>query len=445
MALHLLDPWVLPAAEVHLEAKASARLTAGFSIIGICITSVTLALMIFFPHWLPARTDFLSRLISALPLLFSLVAYYFSRTRLFYAGGILLILGAFVGLIGQVIINPVAEIARPVMTYFYLIPLICSLILGWRMTLGASLLCVFALLSIKISVRDIPLHDLSIQLISLFTGAGLAMVGAFLRQAAEKEADLQRSKLMAAAKLTALGEMSAGIAHEINSPLTVILGRVGILKNKTREGGVNSELILKNFELIENMSIRIRKIVRSLRTFARDGALDLLEPTSVGQLVEDCLAMCQERIKAAGIHFSVVLPPNDLQFDCRQVQICQILVNLLNNAYDAILTQPQSERWIRLSVDFSEVDVLFEISNSGPKIPSHLETKIFQPFFTTKDVGEGTGLGLSISLGIAKSHGGDLWLDTRCDHVKFVMKVPRIHVPGPVSRPSRVEKLFINK
>ena len=108
------------------------------------------------------------------------------------------------------------------------------------------------------------------------------------------------------------------------------------------------------------------------------------------------------------------------------MQICQILVNLLNNALDVVSEQPSGAgRWVRLEVAAVTGAVTIAVTDSGGGIPAAVAAKIFDPFFTTKPVGKGTGLGLSISASIAKDHGGTLTLDQTGSNTRFVLTLPR--------------------
>ncbi len=116
----------------------------------------------------------------------------------------------------------------------------------------------------------------------------------------------------------------------------------------------------------------------------------------------------------------------DLQIDCRPVQISQIVINLFNNAYDAMEEANLDPRFIRLTCHVEQDHVFLTVSNPGRQIEARIQEKLFQPFFTTKEVGKGTGLGLSISKSMAKQHNGDLnykW-DSQRNENQFVLQIP---------------------
>jgi two-component system sensor histidine kinase DctS len=110
--------------------------------------------------------------------------------------------------------------------------------------------------------------------------------------------------------------------------------------------------------------------------------------------------------------------------ECRAVQISQVLLNLINNACDAISSL--NEKWILINAIERNNLIEISVTNSGPKIPAHIREKLMQPFFTTKEVGMGTGLGLSLSKTIAEAHGGRLYLDLGAENTRFVLELPKI-------------------
>jgi C4-dicarboxylate-specific signal transduction histidine kinase len=147
-------------------------------------------------------------------------------------------------------------------------------------------------------------------------------------------------------------------------------------------------------------------IVRGLRTFARDGRSDPFEKVPVRTIIDDTLALCRERFTVQGIQIQICGVERELTIECRRVQIAQVLLNLLNNSFDAIHDLPRP--WVKICVSEEAETVAIAITDSGPGIPKEIADKAMQPFFTTKPIGKGTGLGLSVSNAIALSHHGSL-------------------------------------
>ncbi len=233
-----------------------------------------------------------------------------------------------------------------------------------------------------------------------------------------KELDQQRVRSFQSAQLATLGEMSAGIAHEINNPLAVINAQSQILRKSLSDNPKAAEKLDK----VIAMSKRISNIVRGLRTFARDGSKDPMSEFPVTAFVAEVQDLCYSRMKSLRIEFHAQYP-EDLKAYGREVQISQVLLNLINNAIDAIEKLPQ--KWIRLEIVDRGHDIVMSVTDSGSGIPAELREKIMQPFFTTKDVGKGTGLGLSISIGIARDHGGDLIYDSNSENTRFEIRLPK--------------------
>jgi C4-dicarboxylate-specific signal transduction histidine kinase len=234
-----------------------------------------------------------------------------------------------------------------------------------------------------------------------------------------------KENLVNQAKLSALGEMAGGIAHEINNPLAIISARTQqLIKQIQKSAFPDAPSYTEKLERITINITRIEKIIRSLRSFLRDGTNDPYEPVLIKALIDDAFELCQARFKNHGVELRASDFPPHLAVRGSATQLGQILINLLNNAYDAV--QPLETPWIAVDVRHTETDVMITVSNSGPGIPKELREKIGRPFFTTKPIGKGTGLGVSISRTIAEKHGGNLILDPHSEMTRFTLTVPRL-------------------
>jgi C4-dicarboxylate-specific signal transduction histidine kinase len=228
---------------------------------------------------------------------------------------------------------------------------------------------------------------------------------------------------MTSAKMAALGEMSAGMAHEINNPLTILLGHAHAIRAKLEKSPEHLFAVDSSIKSIENTVRRISKIIKGLRTFARDAANDPFRPAAVYRIVEDTLSLCHNRAHNLGIEVKIENEISDLEIDCREVQISQVLLNLLNNAIDAISNQ--EDKWIRVKISQIEENYLqIQVEDSGHGIPKEIRDKMMQPFFTTKEVGKGTGLGLSIVKGIIESHSGQFKYNESSANTCFQIVLP---------------------
>jgi len=247
----------------------------------------------------------------------------------------------------------------------------------------------------------------------------------------------QQSKMASSARLSALGEMAGGIAHEINNPLAIIHLRTHQLAQKASKGPVMPEDALAIANGIETTSIRISKIIKSLQTVARESERDPFELVTLSSIIGDAFELCYQRMRKNGIVVTIADFPENLEIECKRVQISQVLINLLNNAFDAVI----NERVREIHVSIREVSienrdyVEIAIVDNGKPIPVELAQKIFQPFFTTKGVGKGTGLGLSISKGIIEAHDGSITLDTEFENTRFVILLPKFQPPQKTQAP----------
>ncbi len=243
-----------------------------------------------------------------------------------------------------------------------------------------------------------------------------------LRQSQQTIVDQQQT-IVSTSKMSALGEMAGGVAHEINNPLAIIKSISGQLQEVVGDDRTDKSLIREMAQQIEATTDRIAKIVQGLRSFSRDGSKDPFRKVDVTTLFEETLSFCNERFKSHGILIRIDPFDETLSFDGRATEISQVLLNLLNNAHDAISSL--KERWVRISAVDKSDWLEIQVTDSGQGVPSDFQTKIFQPFFTTKEIGKGTGMGLSISRGIVQGHGGELRLDSTCSNTRFVIHLPK--------------------
>ncbi len=231
-----------------------------------------------------------------------------------------------------------------------------------------------------------------------------------------------QAKLIEAGKLAALGQMAAGIAHEINSPLAVLKLYLMQLQRSAKTGQLNADLLMEKTALTCAVVDRISGIISGLRAYSREGEQDPMQQQAVGKIIHDTLVFSEERFRTGNVSLEICPAGMKLICQCRPVQISQVLLNLLNNAYEAVCTS--EKRWVRIAA--REAGPLIEISvqDSGPGIPPELRAKIFEPFFSTKSNQEGIGMGLSISKRIVESHGGTLSLETDASYTKFLIGLP---------------------
>lgn len=238
-----------------------------------------------------------------------------------------------------------------------------------------------------------------------------------------KELEVQKIINIQNSKMSALGEMAGGIAHEINTPLATMKMLVGSTSREIDKEIFDVEFVTDKLQKINVTIDRIAKIVKGLKSFSRDGSKDPFVDTSVKSVIEDTIFLCKEKFVHRSVHLRVSYENEQLSCECRATQISQVILNLLSNSLDAI--ENEKEKWIEIKQYSDDLNIFLSITDSGHGIPKQIKQKIFDPFFTTKGVEKGTGLGLSISLGIVKDHQGEMSINDDCPNTQFVIKLPK--------------------
>jgi C4-dicarboxylate-specific signal transduction histidine kinase len=235
----------------------------------------------------------------------------------------------------------------------------------------------------------------------------------------EKEALAQYNS-----KLAKIGQMAAGVAHEVNNPLAIIQGSASIIAGLVQEEEIDRKNLKIFSDKIVATSERIAQIVRSLRSLSRGGEQDPFSPLSLKNLLTSCLDISTHNLIQLGI--KVIMPESKKDFMVmgREVQLGQVLLNLFSNAIDAIKNSP--DPWVRFDYGHTDGQVWIEVVDSGKGISPEVAAKMMTAFFTTKLKDEGTGLGLSISNRIIEEHGGKLTYESERENTTF-----RIVFPSP--------------
>lgn len=238
-----------------------------------------------------------------------------------------------------------------------------------------------------------------------------------------REAHDYQMQSIHSAKTSALGEMAGSIAHEVSNPLMVIMANAQLLERHVEKASeIDREKVKTSLTKIIGTVERIVRIMKGLSTMTRDSSQDPPTDTTVKAILDNTLDFCREKFKNRNIELRLAEVP-DIHLTCREVQISQVLLNLLNNALDAV--KGQDGAFISIEIFDLDSAVKMQITDSGSGIPTELADKIMKPFFTTKPKGKGTGIGLSISKSIIENHKGKLYLDRNCRNTRFIIELPK--------------------
>jgi len=233
------------------------------------------------------------------------------------------------------------------------------------------------------------------------------------------ERKLIQNKLVQTEKLASIGILVAGVAHELNNPLAVVLGNAELL---LREKDLNKNFREK-INRIKSNTERCAYIIDSLLGFSRKRE-PKKEAVSINDLIDQTLVLREYQFQVNNIHIVRNYQKNipDIIGDAGQLQ--QVFLNLINNAYESMYNA-QKKGTLRINTYLEDNTIFIEVIDNGPGIDKTIKSRIFDPFFTTKEIGHGTGLGLSVCFGIIHAHGGEIFYDDSLKKgAKFVIKLP---------------------
>ncbi len=231
----------------------------------------------------------------------------------------------------------------------------------------------------------------------------------------------QRDALHQSEKMAAFGSLLAGVAHELNNPLSIVIGNALMLADEAED---NAPALATRAKRIQAAGERCGRIVRTFLAMARQSRTQM-KPARVESLIDSALQLLSYGLRTSGVEVSVDVRPGLPAPHCDADQIHQVLTNILVNARQVLEAQPQPRR-VSISARPSGGDAVeIAISDNGPGIPDEIKTRVFDPFFTTKPAGAGTGIGLAVSRGIVEAHGGTLTLgQSDSGGARFVLHLP---------------------
>ena len=252
--------------------------------------------------------------------------------------------------------------------------------------------------------------------------------------ALETELDQQREIAYQSEKLSAMGELLAGVAHELNNPLSVVVGYSMMMQTS-----VDDPALKKQVDNIAQAAERCSRIVKAFLAMARQRPMELTL-CSMNEALFAALDIAGHRLRKSGIDVEIYLDENLPDVEADEDQIIQVFTNLLVNAENALEGQPEPRRVVlKSTLNRGGTHAVISIADNGPGIPADVQSRIFEPFFTTKDVGEGTGIGLAFCHRVVKSHEGELTVHTQPGHgAEFRLQLPCL-ADGELKRPTETE------
>ena len=228
-------------------------------------------------------------------------------------------------------------------------------------------------------------------------------------------------QLLQSEKMAALGQTISGVAHELNNPLATILSWAERLAERPADDKAK-----RGLEVILSEAERAARIVRNLLTFARKRQSTRMM-VDINDIVRDTLALRAYEPRAGEISVTQILAPQLPEVFADGHQVKQVMLNLVINAEQAMIAaHGRGALTVRTSHDADADSVVLEVTDDGPGIPEDVQGKVFDPFYTTKDVGKGTGLGLSVAYAIVQEHGGRIWLTSKPGSTSFFVELPLV-------------------
>ncbi len=260
-----------------------------------------------------------------------------------------------------------------------------------------------------------------------FIGNSVVGFFAIVSDVSEKKRLEDRAKSLESAmyeysRLSSLGQMASGIAHEINNPVTIIYSDACLLLRDIRDPDCKKDQLVKRVTEIQETALRIEKIIDGLRSVTKGGVTTGIEKNDLTEIIAQVVSICIARFRRSNLTIEWKSPGRPIFVLCNPVQISEILLNILNNAFDALTGVPHG--FVKIEIEEVKDEYRVHLLNNGPIIKEEDRKKLFLPFFTTKGK-SGTGLGLNISRDLAHSNGGSLFLAEKAE-TEFVLTLKQV-------------------
>jgi len=415
------------------ENLRRARVVIGFSLVMFFLVFVMFFMRLYFEGMEQSKTLFLLPIIATLCLVFPLLIKFFNKTS------ILVHIEVLLGLVVIVVrILSTGGIGSPVILWFCIIPLIATVIsirVGVVWTFITVCMCFVVFFADKIglpvnTIQPKPIVNTLVIVILLMVISALSIF--YEKKRIENEIIIRATErnLADSKKLAALGQLSGGIAHEINNPLIILSGRIRIISTLYKRNQLDEERLEKEINSIVRLISRIESIVNTLRTFSRDDYMTNFKIIDFSNVVSEAVIVFKDLFDTENITLSNKLEGRSYFVLGNSNLLERAVLNLIKNSYGEI--KDSDHPWIEIDVE-EELDPDFFVVNftdSGCGIPDQIANKLMEPFFTTKKVGEGTGLGLSLTQNILSMHRGKLKYNNKNQNTQFQLYFPKINPQG---------------
>ncbi|MBD64267.1 MAG: hypothetical protein CME62_03615 [Halobacteriovoraceae bacterium] len=238
----------------------------------------------------------------------------------------------------------------------------------------------------------------------------------------QNQLQIEKLKSIQSARLASLGEMAAGISHEINNPLSLMRGRVDMLDDLYQNEKMSSKDLEEFLDSAKQSTERISNIIMSMKNLSRIKDKSEFQSFKLDTVLKEIKTLVSHRLELENIECELDL--KDMTYHADRSEIAQVILNLVNNAIDAVCDDEEN-KWIKITESWDDENNYITITDSGHGIPEETLGRMFDPFYTSKEVGKGTGLGLSLSKSLMKRNNGDLNYNPNSKHTSFILTFPQ--------------------
>ena len=239
----------------------------------------------------------------------------------------------------------------------------------------------------------------------------------------KSEQDALKEAMIKMSKLALLGDMAPGIAHEVNNPIAVIIGRAEILLSQIQEGPVEPAMLTKSISKINEMAQRVSKIIEAMRKVSKAAKQSEITNQSLKIIFEEVLSLCTEKMRKSLIQLEIQEIPEDLNVVANYSSVSFTLMSLIFNCLDELTKLPEDQRNVWINFELVDDHVLIKVRDSGRGLNPEVQKNLFSPFNSTRP--DAAGLSLYIAKGLMNEMGGALEFDSSSAQTTFILKLTR--------------------